>query len=602
MRRERFAGVAVTVGLCLRADRARTLGCMLLFTLRPLSLVFSAYGVKLIVDAAADHDTDRAVLVAAAIAVVNAVGFVAGFYGVRLAHAVIESTSHLVDREMMDLVLAPPGIGHLARRDYLDELEVLATEQGRIAEGADVLALVLGALLRGAFTVVLLGMVSPWLLLIVVFAVPSVLAGSKAERLRQTALTATAAASRRARHLFDLATSAPAGKELRVYGLQDELRERHLRLLRDTDGTLDRAAGRAFLVSAAGWLVFTAGYAGAGLLVVQEAARGEVGIGDVVMVLTLITSIVLQMTQTVRFTGLLNRCSAAGARLLWLRRETPLPAPAGEHAGASAGGTALPEVLRRGIDLRDVRFRYRDAAQDALNGVDLHLPAGAVVGLVGENGSGKSTLVKLLTRMYEPTGGTILVDAVDLAATDAPAWRERVSGVFQDFARMEFTAQHTVGVGHLPELDDRAAVADALRRAGADEVVDALPGGVLTELGHSFADGTELSGGQWQRMALARGMMRRSPLLLVFDEPTSAIDAETERLLLNRHTAAARELGARTGAITILVSHRFTSVRDADLIVVLEEGRVGELGTHAELKAAGRTYAQLYAIQATAYQ
>jgi ABC-type multidrug transport system fused ATPase/permease subunit len=590
---DRLRGLATAVGLCLRADRAAALGCMVLFTLRPLALVFTAYGVKLIVDAAARHDTAGAVWFGVAIATVNAVGFIAGLYGVRLAHRVMEATAHAADRELIALALGPPGIAHHERRDYLDNLDVLSAEQNTLSESADVLALLLGATLRAAVTVVLLSTVSPWLLLIAVFAVPVMLAGGKAERLRQAALTAAAPATRQARHLFGLATSAAAAKELRVYGLQDELRGRHASLTDDADRVLDRAGRRAFAVSAVGWLVFTAGYGGAGLLVARGAARGELGIGDVVMVLTLLTSVVLQMTQTMRFSGFVNRSAEAGRRLLWLRAETP---------AAPAAATAPPDALRDGIELRQLSFRYPGGSVDVLNGIDLRLPAGSVVGLVGENGSGKSTLVKLLTKMYDPTSGGIFLDGTSLDDIDADDWRARVTGAFQDFARLELTVQHTVGVGQLSELDDEEAVRAALRRADAEQLVDALPAGPHTELGHSFADGTELSGGQWQRLALARGMMRDSPLLLVFDEPTAAIDAETERLLLNRYAAEARATAARTGAITILVSHRFTSVRDADLIVVLDHGNLAEVGTHAELRAARGAYAQLYELQAQTYQ
>lgn len=593
MRTERLRGLAAAIGLCLRVDRAGTVGCMVLFTLRPLALVFNAYGVKLVVDAAVAHELTGAVWFGGAIAAANAAGFVGGLYGVRLAHRVMEATAHAVDREMVDLALGPPGIAHHERRDYLDNLEVLAAEQNSLAESADVLALMLGAALRAMFTVVLLAVVSPWLLLIVVFAVPVQLIGTRVERLRQDALTAAAPQMRRTRHLFELATSAAAAKELRVYGLQDELRARHSAAATEADRRLDDVGRKAFVLSVLGWLVFTLGYAGAGALVANGAARGQLNVGDVVMVLTLLTSVVLQMTQTMRFSGLLNRCAEAGRRLVWLRNESP--------SADAEKGVDLPGTLHTGIELRDVSFRYPNGSTDVLEHIDLRLPAGAVIGLVGENGSGKSTLVKLLTKMYDVTGGDILVDGRSLGAVDADAWRSHTTGVFQDFARLELTVGQTVGVGHLPDLDDPDAVRAALRRADADEMVNALPKGASTELGRSFAEGTELSGGQWQRLALARGMMRRSPLLMVFDEPTSAIDAETERLLLNRHAAAARAMAARTGAITVMVSHRFTSVRDADVIVVLDAGKVAEVGTHAELRAARGVYSQLYELQAQTY-
>ncbi|MFI7679182.1 ABC transporter ATP-binding protein [Actinophytocola sp. NPDC049390] len=591
---DRMRGLAAAVGVCVRADRPAAIGCMALFTVRPLALVCTAYGLKLVVDAAAVRDVPTAVAVGAAIAAVNSAGFVAGLWGVRLAHRVMTGAGHAVDRELVRLSLRPVGIDHQRRRDHLDTVAVLAKEQVSLSESADVLALLLGATLRALCTVALLAAVSPWLLLVVVFAVPALLASSRAERVRQEALTATAEGDRRARTLFTLATTSAPARELRMHGIQREILARHTGLGVDGDRLLDRAARRAFALSALGWLVFTAGYAGAGLLVVVSAARGGVGVGDVVMVLMLLTSIVLQMTQTVRFAGLLNRCAAAGRGLVWLRRTAP---PADRPRGA-----APPDVLRDGITLCGLRFRYPGAATDVLAGVDLHLPAGTVIGLVGENGSGKSTLVALLTAMHQPDGGEILVDGTPLADLDSEKWRGRTTGLFQDFARLEFEVREAVGVGHLPALDDAAAVASALTRADADTVVAALPAGTRTQLGASFPHGTELSGGQWQRIGLARGMMRRSPLLQVFDEPTSAIDAETERALLRRHVAAAREYGATTGTVTVLVSHRFSSVRDADLVVVLDAGRVAEAGTHDELRAARGVYARLYELQAAGYR
>ena len=250
-----------------------------------------------------------------------------------------------------------------------------------------------------------------------------------------------------------------------------------------------------------------------------------------------------------------------------------------------------------------------------LDDVNLELPAGAVVAIVGENGAGKTTLVKLLAKLYEPNAGRILIDDVELARMPADEWRTRLAGAFQDFFRFEFRARHTVGVGDVPRLDDEPAVATAVSRAGADDVVAGLKAGLETQLGPTWPEGVEVSFGQWQKLALARGFMRDRPLVLVLDEPTSALDAETEHALFERYAAAAHGTrpagdGASVdghsfvddGRITILVSHRFSTVRMADLIVVLDGARVAEVGTHDELMARGGTYAELYGIQAAAYR
>jgi ATP-binding cassette subfamily B protein len=222
------------------------------------------------------------------------------------------------------------------------------------------------------------------------------------------------------------------------------------------------------------------------------------------------------------------------------------------------------------------------------------------VAVVGENGAGKSTLVKLLTGLYQPGSGQVLVDGIDLATLDGEAWRRRCAGAFQDHVHLELVARETITTGDLAALDSDERAHRALRDAAAADVLVALPAGLDTQLGTSWDDGTELSGGQWQRLAIARGMMRGDPLLLVLDEPTSALDAATEHALFEGYADAARRAG-RHGAITVLVTHRFSTVAAADLVVVLDDGQVSEVGSHRELMAANGTYAQLYALQARGY-
>ena len=261
----------------------------------------------------------------------------------------------------------------------------------------------------------------------------------------------------------------------------------------------------------------------------------------------------------------------------------------------------VPARLERGITIQDLVFRYPDQPGQVLNGVSVFLPAGTVVALVGENGAGKTTLVKLLCRFYEPSQGHILIDGVELTRLALESWRERVSAAYQDFGRFEFLARETVGVGQIAQVEDTTAVQAAVTRAGAEDVPPRLPLGLETQLGRSWENGVELSGGQWQKLALARAMMRPAPLLVVFDEPTAALDAQTEHLLFERLASAARD-GASAGTVTILVTHRFSTVRMADLIVVLNQGRIAEVGSHRDLLAAGGLYAELYELQARAYQ
>ncbi|HXZ86526.1 MAG TPA: ABC transporter ATP-binding protein, partial [Myxococcota bacterium] len=213
----------------------------------------------------------------------------------------------------------------------------------------------------------------------------------------------------------------------------------------------------------------------------------------------------------------------------------------------------------------------------------------------------KTTLVKLLCRLYPPTRGRILVDGTELARIEPSSWRERLAGAFQDFFRFEFRVRHAVGLGDVPRLDDVPAVRSAVERAGANDVIEKLLAGLETQLGPSWPEGVDLSFGQWQKLALARGFMRDGPLVLVLDEPTAALDAETEHALFERYAATSRARAA-DGRITVLVSHRFSTVRMADQIVVMNGARVVESGSHEELMARRGHYAELYGIQAAAYR
>jgi ATP-binding cassette subfamily B protein len=258
----------------------------------------------------------------------------------------------------------------------------------------------------------------------------------------------------------------------------------------------------------------------------------------------------------------------------------------------------MDETAPLAVELRGITKSFPGVV--ANSDIELRVRRGEVHAIVGENGAGKSTLVKLLGRMYQPTSGRITADGVDIGRVDIEEWRERLSGAFQDFARLEFVAATTVGLGDEPRLDDRVAVGTAVDRAGAATLVDDLRRGLDTQLGPSWEDGVDVSFGQWQKLALARGYMRPEPLLLMLDEPTAALDAETEHALFERFAAGAREV-AGNGRVTVLVSHRFSTVRMADLIVVLDGARVVEVGSHDELMARHGTYAELYSIQASSY-
>jgi ATP-binding cassette subfamily B protein len=266
-------------------------------------------------------------------------------------------------------------------------------------------------------------------------------------------------------------------------------------------------------------------------------------------------------------------------------RGTPEDPPPAERPGSEDG-----------IRFEDVGFRYPGSETWALRHVSLFIPRGQSLALVGQNGAGKTTFIKLLTRLYEPTEGRILLDGKDLRLWDEVRLRQRIGVIFQDFNQYQFRFRENVGFGSVEHVEDQPRLERAVDRGGADEVLRALPSGLETPLGRWFKEGTELSGGQWQKVALARAFMREEADILVLDEPTAALDAEAEHAIFERFRQLAR------GRTTLLISHRFSTVRRAERIVVIEHGEIVEQGTHEELMALGHRYAHLFTLQAKGYQ
>jgi ATP-binding cassette subfamily B protein len=248
------------------------------------------------------------------------------------------------------------------------------------------------------------------------------------------------------------------------------------------------------------------------------------------------------------------------------------------------------------VRFEDVSFTYPDAREPALERISLHLAPGASLALVGENGSGKTTLIKLLTRLYQPTSGRILLDGRDLAEWDEAALRERIGVIFQDFTRYQMLVGENVGAGDERYFEDEDRWREAAAKGMAGEFIETLPAGYHTQLGKWFRDGRELSGGQWQKIALSRAFMRTRADILVLDEPTAAMDAQAEAEVFEHFRQLAR------GRITILISHRFSTVRMADQIAVLDRGRIVERGSHEELMRLEGRYAHLFTLQARGYR
>ncbi|HEX5109954.1 MAG TPA: ABC transporter ATP-binding protein [Vicinamibacterales bacterium] len=497
----------------------------------------------------------------------------------------------VLESHVARLQAAVPTIAHHERPEFLDRLSVLRNQVFVLDHMYMSLFSTCGWILRLAITVALLATVHPALVLLVAAALPTVLTSAWRPGIERAVQERGAPFSRLARHLFDVTTSAAPGKEVRVLGIGQQLAGQRRDAWEFWYRPMSVVRWRSAWWHTLAWAIFGAAYVGA---IVFVTAGLQSPAGNVLLVLAAGARLSAYVGATVGEVGFLRGIWMDGARrLAWLE----------DYAASqtAAADRPAPNVITRGIHFDHVSFRYPGTSRLVLDDVSLTLPAGAVVALVGENGAGKTTLVKLLTKMYEPSAGAIAVDDAPLARIAAPEWRARVAGAFQDFFKFELKAQYSVGVGDIPRLEEEPAVLAAVGRAGAEDVVLRLPAGLGTQLGPSWPGGVDVSYGQWQKLGLSRGFMRDEPLLLVLDEPTAALDAETEHALFERYASAARgEKG--NGRITLLVSHRFSTVRMADLIVVLDGARVAEVGTHEELMARRGQYAELYSIQAAAYR
>ena len=465
-----------------------------------------------------------------------------------------------------------------ARRQTMGRMGLMSQLFGQVQDAITVVTFAIGLLVY-----------APWLMLLLAVAlIPAFVGEAHFNALGYSLNFAWTPERRQLEYVRQMGASVETAKEVKIFNLHRYLIAKY-RELADKFFLANRslARRRAFwgtLLAALG----TAGYYVAYAYIAWRTVNGDFSIGD----LTFLAGSFRRLRQLLE--GLLIGFSQVAGQALYLEDlfsffeiEPEIISP--------ADPLPVPKPIRRGFVFEDVGFRYPDAEKWALRHLDFELHAGEVLALVGENGAGKTTLVKLLARLYDPDEGRILLDGVDLREYDLDELRANIGVIFQDFVRYHLTAGENIGVGQIDAMDDAVRIREAARRAMADELIEGLPGGYDQLVGRRFKTGVDLSGGQWQKIAIARAYMRDAQVMIL-DEPTAALDARAEFEVFQRF----KELS--DGKTAVLISHRFSSVRMADRILVLADGKLEASGTHVELLAQGGRYAELFELQAAGYR
>ena len=525
---------------------------------------------------------------------------VGGEFGVAIVAGVLSRAIDFLDALLADRYTRHVSVAvmrHASELDltaYEDPIFYDRLERARV-QATDRLAMIqsIGRLIQQAITAVTMsisiGVFSPWLLLLLIAGVlPAFLGESHfaflgyAKNFRQTPI------KRQLDYLRVLGGSKEAAKELKLFGLSHFLTARFT-ALSDVIYVQDVALARRRLAAGSVLSILgTLGYYSAYAWVIWRTLAGALSIGTLTFLAGAIQQASLNIQQVFStLAGIADQALFLTDLLAFFEMQPTIR--------SKPNAVPAPRPILRGFEFRNVSFRYPGTSRLVLNGLNFHLHPQERVALIGENGEGKTTIVKLLTRLYDPTDGEILLDGIDLRDYNLEDLYREIGVIFQDFMRYEMTARENIACGRIEDLNNLGLLERAARKSGADQVIERLPRGYDQMLGRRFENGVDLSGGEWQKLALARAYLRDSQLLIL-DEPTAALDARSEYEVFRRFAELTSE------KMALFISHRFSTVRMADRIVVLENGRIAEEGTHDELSSLGGRYAEMFELQAASYR
>jgi ATP-binding cassette subfamily B protein len=471
-------------------------------------------------------------------------------------------------------------------QDKLERARVQATDRlGMIQQ--------MGRLVQQAITTVALAssivVFSPWLLVVlIVCVVPAFLGESHFAFLGYHVAFNQTPLKRQLDYLRYLGVSKESAKELKIFGLNTHLTEQFAKLSDDIYKENVALAKRRFFASTFLTLLSTVGYYGAYAYVIYQTLRGQLSVGTLTFLAGAIAGASTNLQSIFSTFSSIADQSLFLSDLLNFLALTP-------KVRSKPNAIRCPRPIREGIEFRNVSFAYPETSRWVLQNLNLRLHQGERIALIGENGEGKTTIVKLVTRLYDPTEGSILLDGVDLREYDLEDYASQIAVIFQDFMRYDMTARENIAIGRINDSDNLPGILSAARKSLADTVIQKLQGGYDQMLGRRFDAGVDLSGGEWQKVALARAYLRDAQILIL-DEPTASLDARSEHEVFQRFA----DLTERK--LSLLISHRFSTVKMADRIIVLEKGKISEEGHHEQLLARGGRYAEMFEMQASSYR